>query len=84
MTKGSSKKYRVVIEEVGIYLKDSFDFNDGKTNDSLLLSQPLGFWPRENLLIPSNVLEELPKICDGIMKYKCDHYPDINPFQMTI
>jgi hypothetical protein len=36
----AGQRRRIVIDEVGIYLRDTYDFND----DSLWLSQPLGYW----------------------------------------
>lgn len=41
VAKNSFGKTTVVIDELGFYLRDSYDFNDGETP---FLSQPLGFW----------------------------------------
>lgn len=37
-------KAAMAIDELGFYLRDSYDFNDGK---NFFLSQPLGFWASE-------------------------------------
>jgi hypothetical protein len=34
-------RYRIAIDEVGIYLRDTYDFNDDHMS---LISQPLGYW----------------------------------------
>jgi hypothetical protein len=37
----SGSRYRIAIDEVGIYLRDTYDFNDDHMS---LISQPLGYW----------------------------------------
>lgn len=38
-------KYEITLSQIGVYVKDSYDFNDGKKS---WMSQPLGFWNCEN------------------------------------
>jgi YD repeat-containing protein len=39
-------RYKVTLDKVGIYVKDSYDFNDDSTslNPKTWVSQPLGYW----------------------------------------
>ncbi|GKT22185.1 DUF6402 family protein [Acidovorax sp. SUPP3334] len=41
VTSKGAGKTAILIDELGFYLRDSYDFNDG---DQPFLSQPLGFW----------------------------------------
>ncbi|GKS93902.1 DUF6402 family protein [Acidovorax sp. SUPP2825] len=41
VTSKGAGKTAILIDELGFYLRDSYDFNDG---DHAFLSQPLGFW----------------------------------------
>ena len=44
-------RYRVILDQVGIYVRDSYDFNDkpGKWNEpQSWISQPLGYWDCED------------------------------------
>lgn len=73
ISRDSKKKYRVVIEEVGIYLRDTFDFNDRGN----FYSQPLGYWSNERILLDENTVEEFKKLCSAFNKYKCEPYPNL-------
>ena len=41
VTPQENGRLRIAIDEVGVYLRDTYDFND---DESSLISQPLGYW----------------------------------------
>ena len=45
-------RYKVTLDKVGIYVQDSYDFNDKDPNAGDFSSQPLGFWDCEEQKTP--------------------------------